>query len=102
MRHYYDIYKLLENEQIQSLPQMPNLITAVLKDISQISRDYFNAENDIVLSDIINCQAFDPDYNEMDNFSIAYNKEMEDLLYFNEETEFLHIIARINDFLKLL
>lgn len=99
-RHYYDLYKLLDHERIQNLPNTLDIISLILDDISSISQEHFGLTRKITISDIKSCPAFDPNYAGLTEIEKGYKNDK--ALYFAKQPDFKEIINEISEFIRTL
>jgi len=96
-RHYYDLYHLINLKEIQDLKKNKELINEILKDISEFSKTYYGAEDDVTLNDFKTCEALSPDNSQIEKLKDRYKKEKG--LYYKDQPDFEDMVKTISNFL---
>ena len=90
-RHYYDIYKLLQTNEVQALLNDNSKLESIVADINEISNKYYNLKP-VTWDDLINHIALKPDENLFKKLKQWYLNDK--ALYYNQ-IEFEEIISAI-------
>ena len=90
-RHYYDIYKLLQTNEVQALLNDKTKLESIVADINEISHKYYDLEP-VVWDDLINHIALKPDCELFNNLKQGYKNDKS--LYYNQ-IEFEEIISAL-------
>lgn len=88
-RHYYDIYKLLQTNEVQALLNDKTKLETIVADINEISHKYYDLEP-VVWDDLINHITLKPDGELFNNLKQGYKNDKS--LYYNQ-IEFKEIIS---------
>lgn len=91
-RHYYDIYKLLQTNEVQALLNDNSKLESIVADINEISHKYYNLEH-VAWDDLINHIALKPDENLFKKLKQGYLNDK--ALYYNQ-IEFEEVISALN------
>lgn len=92
-RHYYDIYKLLQTNEVQALLNDKTKLESIVADINEISHIYYDLEP-VVWDDLINHIALKPDGELFNNLKQGYKNDK--FLYYNQ-IEFEEIISALKN-----
>lgn len=92
-RHYYDIYKLLQTNEVQALLNDKTKLESIVADINEISHKYYDLEP-VVWDDLINHIALKPDDELFNNLKQGYKNDKS--LYYNQ-IEFEEIISALKN-----
>lgn len=92
-RHYYDIYKLLQTNEVQALLNNKTKLESIVADINEISYKYYGLEP-VVWDDLINHIALKPDGELFNNLKQGYKNDKS--LYYNQ-IEFEEIISALRN-----
>ena len=92
-RHYYDIYKLLQTNEVQALLNNKTNLESIVADINEISYKYYGLEP-VVWDDLINHIALKPDGELFNNLKQGYKNDK--FLYYNQ-IEFEEIISALKN-----
>ena len=92
-RHYYDIYKLLQTNEVQALLNNKTKLESIVADINEISYKYYGLEP-VVWDDLINHIALKPDGKLFNNLKQGYKNDKS--LYYNQ-IEFEEIISALKN-----
>ena len=91
-RHYYDIYKLLQTNEVQALLNDNSKLESIVADINEISHKYYNLEP-VAWDDLIDHIALKPDENLFKKLKQGYLNDK--ALYYNQ-IEFEEVISALN------
>lgn len=91
-RHYYDIYKLLQTNEVQALLNDKTKLESIVADINEISHKYYDLEP-VVWDNLINHIALKPDENLFKKLKQGYLNDK--ALYYNQ-IEFEEVISALN------
>ncbi len=83
-RHFYDVSRLLANDEVASFLADDTTVGMVLEEIEQVSREHFSAVTSGELrpqGGFRHSPAFDPSSDVADGLRVAYESDMEDLYY---------------------
>lgn len=92
-RHYYDIYKLLQTNEVQALLNNKTNLESIVADINEISYKYYGLEP-VVWDDLINHIALKPDDELFNNLKQGYKNDKS--LYYNQ-IEFEEVISALKN-----
>jgi hypothetical protein len=92
-RHYYDIYKLLQTNEVQTLLTDKIKLESIIADINEISHKYYNLEP-VDWTDLINHIAIKPDESLFNKLKQGYLNDK--ALYYNQD-EFEEIISALKN-----
>ena len=92
-RHYYDIYKLLQTNEVQALLNNKTNLESIVADINEISYKYYGLEP-VVWDDLINHIALIPDEALFNKLKLGYKNDK--ALYYNQ-IEFEKIISALKN-----
>jgi len=92
-RHYYDIYKLLETEEIQALLKNPNEINSIIEDINLIGKEHF-ALLPVIWVELKNHISIKPDAALTEMLQKGY---LNDKALYKIQPKFKEIIKKINE-----
>ena len=92
-RHYYDIYKLLQTNEVQALLNDKTKLETIVADINEISHKYYDLEP-VVWDDLINHITLKPDGELFNNLKQGYKNDKS--LYYNQ-IEFKEIISALKN-----
>lgn len=92
-RHYYDIYKLLQTNEVQALLHDKTKLESIVADINEISYKYYGLEP-VVWDDLINHIALKPDEALFNKLKLGYKNDK--ALYYNQ-IEFEKIISALKN-----
>ena len=92
-RHYYDIYKLLETEEIQALLKNQNEINSIIKDINLIGKEYFSLGH-VTWDELKNHISIKPDAALTEILQKGY---LNDKALYKIQPNFKEIIEKINE-----
>lgn len=92
-RHYYDIYKLLQTNEVQALLNNKTNLESIVADINEISYKYYGLEP-VVWDDLINHIALKPDEALFNKLKLGYKNDK--ALYYNQ-IEFEKIISALKN-----
>lgn len=92
-RHYYDIYKLLQTNEVQALLNNKTKLESIVADINEISYKYYGLEP-VVWDDLINHIALKPDDELFNNLKQGYKNDKS--LYYNQ-IEFEEVISALKN-----
>jgi hypothetical protein len=92
-RHYYDIYKLLQTKEVQTLLTDKIKLASIVADINEISYKYYNLEP-VDWTDLINHIAIKPDENLFNKLKQGYLNDK--ALYYNQ-VDFEEIISALKN-----
>jgi len=92
-RHYYDIYKLLQTNEVQALLNNKTKLESIVADINEISYKYYGLEP-VVWDDLINHIALKPDEALFNKLKLGYKNDK--ALYYNQ-IEFEEIISALKN-----
>ena len=92
-RHYYDIYNLLQTNEVQALLNNKTKLESIIADINEISYKYYGLEP-VAWDDLINHIALKPDENLFKKLKQGYLKDK--ALYYNQ-IEFEEIISALKN-----
>ena len=92
-RHYYDIYKLLQTNEVQALLNDKTKLESIVADINEISYKYYGLEP-VVWDDLINHIALKPDDELFNNLKQGYKNDKS--LYYNQ-IEFEEVISALKN-----
>jgi hypothetical protein len=92
-RHYYDIYKLLQTKEVQTLLTDKIKLASIVADINEISYKYYNLEP-VDWTDLINHIAIKPDESLFNKLKQGYLNDK--ALYYNQ-VEFEEIISALKN-----
>ena len=90
-RHYYDIYKLLQTNEVQALLNDNSKLESIVADINEISHKYYNLEP-VAWDDLIDHIALKPDENLFKKLKQGYLNDK--ALYYNQ-IEFEEVISAL-------
>ncbi len=90
-RHYYDIYKLLQTNEVKTLLQNKTKLESIISDINKINLEYYGLKP-LSKKDLINHAAIKPDENLLKKLKKGYLNDKS--LYYNQ-TEFEEIIFEL-------
>ena len=99
-RHYYDLYNLIELDEIQSLKYSRDKIKEILEDISKNSKKYYGVKEPLTLESIKACEALSANFSGISQLEDRYKKESG--LYYKEQPDFQTMINQINKFVQEL
>ena len=91
-RHYYDIYKLLQTNEVQALLNDNSKLESIVADINEISHKYYNLEP-VAWDDLIDHIALKPDENLIKKLKQGYLNDK--ALYYNQ-IKFEEVISALN------
>ena len=91
-RHYYDIYRLLQTNEVQALLNDKTKLESIVTDINEISYKYYNLAP-ATWEELINHIALKPDELLFNKLKQGYKNDKD--LYYNQ-TEFEEIISTMN------
>lgn len=91
--HYYDIYKLLQTNEVQALLNDKTKLETIVADINEISHKYYDLEP-VVWDDLINHITLKPDGELFNNLKQGYKNDKS--LYYNQ-IEFKEIISALKN-----
>lgn len=94
-RHYYDIYRLLQTNEVQALLNDKTKLESIVADINEISYKYYNLAH-ATWEELINHIALKPDELLFNKLKQGYKNDKD--LYYNP-IEFEEIISTINNLL---
>ena len=92
-RHYYDIYKLLQTNEVQALLNNKTKLESIVADINEISHKYYDLEP-VVWDNLINHIALKPDEALFNKLKLSYKNDK--ALYYNQ-IEFEKIISALKN-----
>lgn len=92
-RHYYDIYKLLQTNEVQALLNNKTNLESIVAYINEISYKYYGLEP-VVWDDLINHIALKPDEALFNKLKLGYKNDK--ALYYNQ-IEFEKIISALKN-----
>lgn len=92
-RHYYDIYKLLQTNEVQALLHDKTKLESIVADINEISYKYYGLEP-VVWDNLINHIALKPDEALFNKLKLGYKNDK--ALYYNQ-IEFEKIISALKN-----
>ena len=92
-RHYYDIYKLLQTNEVQALLNNKTKLESIVADINEISYKYYGLEP-VVWDNLINHIALKPDEALFNKLKLGYKNDK--ALYYNQ-IEFEKIISALKN-----
>lgn len=92
-RHYYDIYKLLQTNEVQALLNNKTKLESIVADINEISHKYYDLEP-VVWDNLINHIALKPDEALFNKLKLGYKNDK--TLYYNQ-IEFEKIISALKN-----
>lgn len=92
-RHYYDIYKLLQTNEVQALLNDKTKLESIVADINEISNKYYGLEP-LAWVDLINHIAIKPDEKLFNKLKQGYKNDK--ALYYNQ-IEFEEIISALKN-----
>ena len=92
-RHYYDIYKLLQTNEVQALLNNKTKLESIVADINEISHKYYDLEP-VVWDNLINHIALKPDEALFNKLKLGYKNDK--ALYYNQ-IEFEKIISALKN-----
>ena len=92
-RHYYDIYKLLQTNEVQALLNDKTKLESIVADINEISHKYYDLEP-VTWDDLINHIALKPDDELFNNLKQGYKNDKS--LYYNQ-IEFEEVISALKN-----
>lgn len=92
-RHYYDIYKLLQTNEVKALLNNKTNLESIVADINEISYKYYGLEP-VVWDDLINHIALKPDEALFNKLKLGYKNDK--ALYYNQ-IEFEKIISALKN-----
>lgn len=92
-RHYYDIYKLLETEEIQALLKNQNKINSIIKDINLIGKEHFSL-GPVIWDELKNHTSIKPDAALIEILQKGY---LNDKALYKMQPKFKEIIEKINE-----
>ncbi|MBQ2610809.1 nucleotidyl transferase AbiEii/AbiGii toxin family protein [bacterium] len=91
--HYYDIYKLLQTNEVQALLNDKTKLESIVADINEISNKYYNLEP-VAWNELINHIALKPDEALFNKLKLGYKNDK--ALYYNQ-IEFEEIISALKN-----
>lgn len=91
-RHYYDIYELLETDEIHALLKNKYELNSIVDDINSIGKEYFNLEP-ITWTELTNHISINPDETLFTELNKGY---LEDKGLYKIQPEFKEIIAKLS------
>ncbi len=94
-RHYYDVYKLLQTKEVQTLLTDKTKLESIVADINEISQKYYNLEP-VTWTDLINHIALKPNESLFKKLKQGYQNDKD--LYYNQ-IEFEEIISALKNIL---
>lgn len=97
-RHYYDLYMLMNTDEIKELIANKNLLNDILLDIASISKEYFSTDEELTIDMIKTCDAFNPEYNGLDDLIAGYLDDKD--LYYGKIPDFKDMLAKLASFLN--
>ncbi|MFV2074166.1 MAG: nucleotidyl transferase AbiEii/AbiGii toxin family protein [Thermoanaerobaculales bacterium] len=83
-RHFYDVSRLLADEEVASFLADDTTVRVVLEEIEQVSREHFTRDGTVELrpeGGFRHSPAFDPSSDVADRLRVAYETDIEDLYY---------------------
>lgn len=92
-RHYYDIYKLLETEEIQALLKNQNEINSIIEDINLIGKEYFALES-VAWNELKNHISIKPNKILFEKLQKGF---LNDKALYKTQPDFKEIIREINE-----
>ena len=84
IRHYYDIYKLAQTDEIKTLLNDKKRIDAIVEDINTISHKYYNLAP-VTWDELVNHIALKPDKTLFEQLKQGYTNDKD---LYNEFIEF--------------
>ncbi|MEW5819229.1 MAG: nucleotidyl transferase AbiEii/AbiGii toxin family protein [Cyanobacteriota bacterium] len=97
-RHYYDLYMLMNTDEIKKLIINKELLNDILLDIAAISKEYFSTDEGLTIEMIKNCDAFSYEYSGLDDITSGYIDDKD--LYYSKVPDFKDMLVKLASFLK--
>lgn len=99
-RHYYDLYMLMNKDEIKELIVNKDLLNDILLDIAAISKEYFSTDEELTIAKIKTCDAFNAEYIGLDDLISGYLDDKD--LYYDKMPDLKVILATLGAFLNEL
>lgn len=99
-RHYYDLYMLLNTDEIKKLITNKELLNDILLDIASVSQKYFSIDEELTIDMIKACDAFNPEYIGLNDIISGYSNDKD--LYYGKILDFRDMLVKLASFLNEL
>lgn len=99
-RHYYDLYMLMNTDEIKELIANKDLLNNILLDIAAISKEFFSTDEELTIDIIKTCDAFNPEYTGLDDLISGYLDDKD--LYYGKTPDFKDMLVKLASFLNEL